>query len=170
MTLPRAPQRMTPAFGFSFVKRAIQEGLTLRKFRRHEMDEVVTFFYDTRDPECVYCGSADVRRWDHVVPVMQGGDTVIGKMVLACATCDDSKQATDFEQWMNGDAPRAPRSREVMDIASRVGRIRDYARHFGYEARPIERRLNERERDELAGILAQVEEAQRRLEQLIANH
>ena len=170
MTLPRAPQRMTPAFGFSFVKRAIQEGLTLRKFGRQEMDEVLGSFYSDRDPECVYCGSVDVRRWDHVVPVMQGGDTVLGNMVLACATCDDSKQATDFEQWMNGEAPRSPQSRGIADIDSRVRGIRDYIGQYRYHARAIEQRLDERQREELQSIRSQVEDAQRRLEQLIAEY
>lgn len=126
MPLPRAPQRITPSFAFSYIERAIQEGLKLRKFGLSEMDDVVRFFFDQRDPECVYCGSPEVRRWDHVVPVMQGGDTVVGNMVLACAQCDDSKQAADFEQWMNGDAPRSPKSRGVSDIDNRVRRIRDY--------------------------------------------
>jgi len=170
MTLPRAPQRLTPAFALSFAERAIHEGLTLRKFGRREMDEVVSFFYDERDAECVYCGSVDVRRWDHVVPVMQGGDTVLGNMVLACAPCDDSKQDSDFEKWMTGDAPRSPRNRGVADIASRVRRIRDYIGHYGYQARDIEQRLNESERAELQGIRRQVEEGRRRLEQLIADY
>ena len=98
MTLPRAPQRITPAFAFSYIERAIHEGLTLRKFGRREMDKAVRFFYRDRDPECLYRGSVDVLPWDHVMPVTQGGDTVIGDMVLACAPCDDSKQDTDFEQ------------------------------------------------------------------------
>ena len=170
MKLPSAPQRISPAFAFSIVNRAIREGLALRKFGRREMDEVVRFFYGERDAECVYCGSADVRRWDHVVPVMQGGDTVVGNMVLACAPCDDSKQGRDFEQWMTGEAPLSPQSRDVADIASRVQRIRQYVGHFGYEARPIEQRLNQRERDALQGIQRQVEEARQRLEQLILDH
>ena len=170
MKLPSAPQRISPAFAFSIVNRAIREGLALRKFGRREMDEVVRFFYGERDAECVYCGSVEVRRWDHVVPVMRGGDTVLGNMVLACASCDDSKQDSNFEQWMTSEAPRSPRSRDVVDIASRVQRIRQYVEHFGYEARPIEQRLDEGERDELEDIQRQVEEARQRLAQLILDH
>ena len=75
-SLPRAPQRITPAFAFSFVDRAVREGLTLRQFGRPEMNKVVRFFYTNQEPECVYCGNNEVRRWDHLVPVMKGGDTV----------------------------------------------------------------------------------------------
>lgn len=170
MTLPRAPQRITPAFALSIAKRAIHEGLALRNSGRREMDEVVRFFYDDRDAECVYCGSVDVRRWDHVVPVMRGGDTVLGNMVLGCAPCDDSKQDSDFEQWMTSEAPLSPRSRDIVDIARRVQRIRQYVGHFGYEARPIEQRLDERERDELQAIERQVKEARQRLDQLILDY
>lgn len=170
MKLPRAPQRISPAFAFSIVNRAIHEGLALRKFGRREMDEVVRFFYGERDAECVYCGSVDVRRWDHLVPVKQGGDTTLGNMVLACAPCDDSKQDRDFEQWMTSEAPLSPHSRDVVDIASRAQRIRQYVGHFGYEAHPIDQRLDERERDEVQGIQRQVEEARQRLEQLILDY
>ena len=170
MTLPRAPQRITPAFALSIGKRAIHESLTLRKFGHREMNEVVRFFYNERHVECVYCGSVDVRRWDHVVPVKLGGDTVLGNMVPVCAPCDDSKQDNEFEQWMTSEAPRSPQSRDVVDIASRVRRIRQYVGNFDYEARPIEQRLDESERDELEGIERQVEEARQRLEQLVLNY
>ena len=170
MTLPRAPQRITPSFAFSYIERSIQEGLTLRKFGRPEMDEVLRFFFDGRDPECVYCGSEDVRRWDHLVPVMAGGDTIVGNMVLACSQCDDSKQATEFEQWMTGDAPRSPLSRGVLDIESRVERIREYVRHHNYVVISLIERLDRRESDELKEIRERMADNRRRLELLIADH
>lgn len=170
MTLPRAPQRITPSFAFSYIERSIQEGLALRKFGRREMDEVVAFFFDGREPECVYCGSQDVRRWDHLVPVMAGGDTIVGNMVLACAQCDDSKQATEFEQWMTGDAPRSPKSRGVLNVESRVRRIREYVRHYGYEVLPLDERLDKSERDELQEIRERVAADRERLENLISNY
>ena len=80
---------------------------------------------------------------------MKGGDTVLGNMVLACATCDDSKQASDFEQWINGNAPLCPRTRGVEDINGRVEKIRDYVRCYRYDAQDIHQRLNDSEWDEL---------------------
>jgi hypothetical protein len=134
------------------------------------MDEVLRFFFDGRDPECVYCGSEDVRRWDHLVPVMAGGDTTVGNMVLACSQCDDSKQATEFEQWMTGDAPRSPLSRGVLDIESRVERIREYVRHHNYVVISLIKRLDRRESDELQEIRERMADNRRRLELLIADH
>ena len=90
-------------------------------------------------------------------------------MVLACNQCDDSKQAADFEKWMNGDAPLSPRNRGVMDISQRVRHIRDYVNHFGYEAQLIEERLDQGETEELKQIRIYLMEDRRRLEQLISN-
>ena len=39
--LPQAPQRTTPAFAFSMVKRSIQECLAPRQFRKKEMLSVI---------------------------------------------------------------------------------------------------------------------------------
>ena len=90
-------------------------------------------------------------------------------MVRACNQCDDSKQAADFEKLMNGDAPLSPRIRDVMDIPQRVRHIRDYVRHFGYEAQLIEERPDEGATEELKQIRIYLIEDRRRLEQLIAN-
>jgi len=170
MALPRAPQRTTPAFGFSFVERAISEGFARRAFGQSEMAEILRFFYKDQDPECIYCGSGDVRRWDHVVPVKNGGDTILGNMVPACARCDDSKQASDFEEWIDGDAPLSPRNRGIDDTASRVWRIQEYVAHHGYKAQGIAERLDETEWGELQEIQNQVTDGRRRLEQLISNY
>ena len=58
-----------------------------------------------------------MRRWDHVVPVAKGGDTVVGNMVIACSRCDYSKQASEFERWMNGDWRGCPKERGWLIIA-----------------------------------------------------
>ena len=170
MTLPKAPQRTTPAFGFSFINRATKEGLAIRDFGQSEMAKIVRFFYQDNEPECVYCGSLDVRRWDHVVPVAKGGDTVLGNMVLACQTCDDSKQASDFETWMNGSAPKSPGNRGATKIPDRVQKIHAYARNYGYEAREFAQRLDRAEQDKLREIQAQMTDIQRRLEGLIRDY
>ena len=70
-------------------------------------------FFGKNPPECVFCGNREVKRWDHLVPVMKGGETVLGNMVPACARCDDSKQAFPFEEWMVSDAKWSPKSRGV---------------------------------------------------------
>ena len=39
-------------------------------------------FFDPTPHECIFCGNLDVKRWDHLVPISKGGDTVLGNMVL----------------------------------------------------------------------------------------
>lgn len=108
-------------------------------------------------------------RWDHVVPIIRGGDTVLGNMVLACATCDDSKQASDFETWMKGNAPKSPGNRDVTDISRRVRKIQAYARKYTYKAREFAQRLDEAELA-VKELQDQVAEVRRRLEHLASNY
>ena len=86
MKLPRVPQRTTTGFSFSNVERAIQEGFARRQFGKAEIRQVLAFFGDPS--QCVYCGSPDVRRWDHVVPVREGGETVLGNIVPRICLAD----------------------------------------------------------------------------------
>jgi hypothetical protein len=82
---------MTTGFGFSFLERSIRESFASRRFGKAYMEQILGELSDGR-VECVYCGSPEVHRWDHLFPVAAGGDTVVGNMVPACARCDDSKQ------------------------------------------------------------------------------
>lgn len=149
--LPRAPARMTPGFAFSYVERCIKESLTMRQFGVPEMKLIVSELFDG-DPECVYCGSSDVSRWDHLFPVARGGDTVIGNMVLACARCDDSKQASPYADWILSDARYSPKSRGVPDLDARIARIQMYVEAHAYSPRSIEKRLTRGELKRLETI------------------
>ncbi len=144
MRLPTIPKRMTPAFGFSILTRAVREGLSARHFGKSAVEAVINFF-EPRPPECVFCGSADVRRWDHLIPVGLGGDTVLGNMVLACSRCDDSKGRRPFDEWMRSDAPFSPASGGVPDLERRIARLKAYMVHFGYSPRQPEERLRRRQ-------------------------
>jgi hypothetical protein len=74
MKLPNVPERMSPSSVFSNVERAIHECLAVRQFGPNEMQQVVAFF--GRSPvESVYCGSVEVARWDHLIPIRRGGET-----------------------------------------------------------------------------------------------
>ena len=116
MDLPRAPQRTTIGFAFSSVERALQEEFADRKFGKAEIESILAHFGNP--PKCAYCGD-EVRRWDHLVPVREGGETVIGNMVPACARCDDSKRNEPFQKWMLSDVRFSPKSRQVSDINER---------------------------------------------------
>jgi len=142
--LPKVPQRTTPAFAFSIVRRALLEGIAVRQFGKPEIVEVVAFFGED-PPGCVFCGATPIRRWDHLTPISKGGDTTLGNIVPACAKCDDSKQDSPFEVWALGSAPNSPRSRAVRDIDRRLSKIREYVAKYSYSPRPPEERLNSEE-------------------------
>ncbi|MBN2002853.1 MAG: HNH endonuclease [Anaerolineae bacterium] len=169
MKLPRVPQRTTTGFVFSLVERALQEGIAKRQFGKAEIEQVLAFFGD-EPPECVYCGDHNVVRWDHLVPVSRGGETVLGNIVPSCARCDDSKRDIPFDEWMLSDAGHSPKSRQVEDIHRRIERIRAYAQHFGYATRSLEERLNTEESMRLQNIRKNLNEVRKNMEALIADY
>ena len=69
--LPSIPKRTTPGFAFSMIERALNECLGERRFGKAEIDQVLAFF-NSANLECVYCGSRDVKRWDHLIPIKNG--------------------------------------------------------------------------------------------------
>ena len=167
--LPKVPERTTTGFAFSTLDRALKEGLAIRKFGVIEMGQVVSFFGKV-PPECVYCGSSDIRRWDHLVPVNKGGDTVIGNMVLACSSCDDSKRDLSFEVWMDSEYRLSPKSLQVKDLNHRLEQLRAYAKHFKYEPRQLESKLNEEELKKLESVRDKILILRRECEALIIEH
>lgn len=169
MKLPRAPQRTTPGFAFSEVGRSLQECLANRKFGQKEMKEVIAFFGFKR-PECVYCGSLEVKRWDHLIPISKGGETVLGNMVPACSRCDDSRRDIPYEEWTYGDAKHSPKSRGVRDINQRVKRIKVYVEQCGYVHRNLEERLSKEEINRLSEIRLKLREVRRDIEVLIDDY
>ena len=167
--LPLVPGRTTPGFGFSLLERAILDCMGERQFGKPEIEKVVAFFR-ADPPECAFCGSLDIARWDHLVPVNSGGGTVIGNMVLACARCDDSKQHLPYEQWMLSSAQWSPLSRGVVDVEQRLERIREYVRHYNYQPPPLSERLTSEEQERLELIRAKLTEARIDLEALIKDY
>lgn len=167
---PNVPMRMTPGFAFSFVDRCLQECLGRRAFGQADAERVWAHFFKGGTASCVYCGSPAVERWDHLLPVVLGGETVIGNMVPACRRCDDSKQALPFDEWMTSKAKHSPRSRGVTDLEVRIDRIRGYARHFGYEPVTLDNRLTQDERDRLEKIRQKTAALRQDIEDLIQVH
>ena len=171
MNLPKTPGRTTPAFGFSYIERSLKDCLRKRQFRAAERREVSDFFERWEpQPSCVYCGNKDdVRRWDHIVPVIKGGATVLGNMVLACTTCDDSKVQRGFDEWMFSDAPDSPRTRLVPNLSQRRARIMAYIERFGYEPEPEEDILNRVERERLQAIRGRLASLRQEVDSLVSD-
>ena len=166
MKLPPAPARTTPAFGFSTIERALNDCLGRRLFGKREQDKVIGFF-GKNPPECVFCGSPHVQRWDHLVPVCKGGETILGNMVPACARCDDAKRQLTFEEFMDGSGGHAPLSRGVADVQERKTRLRAYMEHFVYTPTILEQRLSEQERTALDRIRKRLEESRQEVKELV---
>ena len=64
-------------------------------------------------PATCFLISPHVQRWDQLVPVCKGGETILGNMVPACARCDDAKRQFTFEEFMDGSGGHSPLSRGV---------------------------------------------------------
>lgn len=166
MAKVNTPNRITPAFGFQYVDRSLHEGLARRQFGRCEQQLVI----DELGPDCVYCGSAEVARWDHLVAATQNGESIIGNFVPACASCDDSKGSRPFQEWMKSSSPKSPLSRGVVDIDLRVARLVTHQTRYSYVPVSLDDRLTRDERDRLAAIREKARALRAEVEGLIADH
>jgi hypothetical protein len=150
LRLPKAPERIGPAFVFSNLERALYEGFARRAFGSREMEQVIEFF-GGHPATCVYCGVASPQRWDHLVPVRDGGETVMGNMVPACAHCDDSKQDSSLAEWWES-VQRNLSPDQIAGRAERLAKLQAYASHFGYKQISLEDRLTPEEAARLGRI------------------
>ena len=169
MNFPKTPGRTTPAFGFSYVGRSLKDCLRRRQFGAAEKSAVVDFFQRWEaQPSCAYCGNPNANRWDHIVPVANDGATVLGNMVLACSSCDDSKQHRSFDDWMLSDAPKSP-SRHVANVPERIEHIKAYVRQFDYEPEPIEAGMDKVERERLQAIRGRLASLRQEVDSLVSD-
>ncbi|MFZ0549135.1 MAG: HNH endonuclease signature motif containing protein [Candidatus Promineifilaceae bacterium] len=170
MNLPKVPQRTTPGFAFSVVERALLECLAPRQFGSGEIKQVLSFFGFERQPECVYCGSHDVKRWDHLVPIKEGGETVLGNMVPACALCDDSKRHLPYQQWMLSDTKSSLKNRGINNIRERIMKIQAYSIHYEYRPRSLVDRLDDHDIQRLEDIRAKLKDVRGDIDTLIKDY
>lgn len=52
--------------------------------------------WDRDGGRCVYCGSADLIEYDHIVPVVYGGGDSTGNVQLLCQPCNREKGPTAY--------------------------------------------------------------------------
>ena len=98
---------------------------------------------------------------------MREGATVLGNMVLACATCDDSKAQREFSEWMLGNTPKSLGNRGVRDIPRRIERIRAYTELYSYRPDTEEDRLSSEERRRLRDIRDRLASVRQEVESLV---
>ena len=170
MELPRTPKRTTPGFVLPMIERVLNDCLGRREFGPEEQEAVLVFFFGDGLPACVYCGNSEIKRWDHIVPIKEGGETVLGNMVPACGRCDDSRRDRPFDEWAMGNARWSLKSRGVPDIQQRIDHIRDYIQHFDYKPSTLEERLDAGEFGRLVMIRMTLRELRREIDRLIEHY
>lgn len=60
--------------------------------------EAADFLLDYFDNTCAYCGGP-FQAWDHIIPVVKGGQTTPGNIVPSCTSCNSSKKDRDVLVW-----------------------------------------------------------------------
>ena len=137
--------------------RSLKEEICDRSFSKKDISDVLNYFSNKGINGCVYCGSSDLKRWDHLIPASEGGDTVKGNLVPSCSSCDDSKQNKEFKTWMNSDSDKSPKSKGVDDIKQRITIIEKYVKQYKYKAIPVKERLSPETLAEYQEILQEVQ-------------
>jgi 5-methylcytosine-specific restriction endonuclease McrA len=87
---------MTGSRAFLVLERAMKERLLARSFGTDERMSALQYFKEVGVTGCIYCDREAPERWDHLIPIRDGGATVIGNMVPACQLCDDSKSSKHY--------------------------------------------------------------------------
>lgn len=52
------------------------------------------------DYRCFYCGKRSFLTQDHIEPLSRGGSHTYGNILPACGPCNNSKNASTLEEWM----------------------------------------------------------------------
>lgn len=50
--------------------------------------------------KCVYCGSVNNLTLDHIIPIAKNGNHTENNLVIACQSCNSSKQDKPLEKWL----------------------------------------------------------------------
>ncbi|MCA8116046.1 HNH endonuclease [Burkholderia cepacia] len=100
---------------------------------------------------CVYCECASSQENrgivpDHLVPVTQFGELVVGNTVPACQTCNDSRGDRDWRAFLRDKFPN--------DADGRIERIEAHLRLHPYKAPSPETALSGQEQLDYFALLA----------------
>lgn len=136
--LLKLPIKMSAGLGLSLIDRAVKESFASR-CTKDDLERIRQYFLSKGAFRCLYCGSENPTRWDHLHAVSRGGDTVPGNLVPACQRCDDSKQDKDVNEWAKGKAKYRP---PLEDLARIEAEIRAYQSHFSHESKEFEAKLS----------------------------
>ena len=56
--------------------------------------------YERDNYRCVYCGSKDNLTLDHIIPINNNGSHNVDNLVVACLSCNCSKQDKPLQEWL----------------------------------------------------------------------
>lgn len=162
---PNPPTKISASHAFTVLDRALRETFSVRKFGKNEMNQVLDFF-GKNPPECTFCGSLDVRRWDHLVPVKSGGETVLGNLVPACATCDDAKRDLPYDEFLRKDRLWERRKIRAEEREARILTLQKYIEAFHYKPVKLLDRLTTDEQAQLQSIQTKINDLRQEFQAL----
>jgi hypothetical protein len=132
IAMRKAPTKMTGSRAFLVLERAMKERLLARNFGTDERMSALQYFKEIGVTGCIYCNRDAPERWDHLIPIRDGGATVLGNMVPACQQCDDSKSSKHYLNWLDGNAKRNPAKNRPEVRAIVEARVVAYQERFGF--------------------------------------
>ena len=112
------------------LKRSILESSLKRTLTDEDWKISLAFF----DGVCAFCGAPATRK-DHLIPVVERGDFVLGNVVPACQPCDDSKGRNEYSPWMHSVRFQQRTGLTGAVIQRRLAKIDSFARQHGYKPR-----------------------------------
>lgn len=104
---------------------------------------------------CAFCGDGATRQNrgivpDHLIPVTDYGELVLGNVVPACQTCNDSRGNSDWRQFIESRSPN--------EAPHRVARIEEHLARNPYDAIQPPEVLDAEELEQYESVLADWEE------------
>ena len=60
----------------------------------------ITDLFERDGEECRYCGATENLAIEHVIPISEGGPNILDNCVVACRSCNSSKGAKPFLEWL----------------------------------------------------------------------
>jgi hypothetical protein len=142
MSLDKLPNKTYPGLGLSMIDRAFKDAHAIR-CSADDLPVLKQYFKKGGRIVCLYCGKKEAERWDHYYPVSKGGDTVVGNLVPACPSCDDSKQNLTLDEWAAGNGKHRPSTSRLQAIHESIKR---YVKKFGYVERHFEAKMDKNTR------------------------
>jgi 5-methylcytosine-specific restriction endonuclease McrA len=105
---------------------------TIQPSEEEELEALRILGISPDDIRCAYCGDL-ASEWDHLRPIISNQEptgyiTEIANLIPSCGKCNQSKGKTHWRTWMEGPAPRSPKSRGVTDLPLRILRIEEYVK------------------------------------------